>query len=103
MLSLLRAAQSVGDKHSKEERNLQQSLVEAGLNLTDAYEIYEENPIGEIDFETGGQEEIDEQLNCLQKAQDDPALMIGTAKELLEVIAKYVLKESGMPVDKKRF
>ena len=101
LLSLLRADQSVGDKHSKEEQNLRQALVEAGFNLTDAYEIYEESPISKINFETGGRAAIDEQLNRLQKAQDDPALMIGTAKELLEAIAKYVLKESGMPVDKK--
>lgn len=41
---------------------------------------------------------IEYQLARLRRADDDPGLMIGTAKEMLESTAKYVLEELGSPV-----
>lgn len=41
---------------------------------------------------------IEDQLARLQRAEDDPGLMLGTAKEMLESTAKYVLEELGFPV-----
>ncbi|WP_434581979.1 hypothetical protein [Carbonactinospora thermoautotrophica] len=45
---------------------------------------------------------IRQQLSRIQRAIiDDPALAIGSAKELIESTAKVVLKERGLPVDDK--
>lgn len=45
---------------------------------------------------------IQEQLERIQRAmQHDPALVVGTAKELIESTAKTVLSERGLPVDDK--
>ena len=40
----------------------------------------------------GGRPAIDDQLEKLRRATDDPALLLGTAKEMLESTAKYVLE-----------
>jgi hypothetical protein len=48
---------------------------------------------------TGGRPALEEQLHRLRNSVSDPALMIGTAKDLLEAIAKFVLEEHGMPAD----
>jgi len=50
-------------------------------------------PIGAIDLETGGREALDDQIRRLRQNTDDPALLLGTAKELLESVAKFVLQE----------
>ncbi len=39
-----------------------------------------------------GRPAIDDQLERLRRATDDPALLLGTAKEMLESTAKYVLE-----------
>jgi hypothetical protein len=45
---------------------------------------------------------IREQLGRIQRAiSDDPALAIGSAKELIESTAKVVLAERGLPVDER--
>jgi hypothetical protein len=45
---------------------------------------------------------IREQLDRIQRAiTDDPALAVGSAKELIESTAKVVLIERGLPVDEK--
>lgn len=41
---------------------------------------------------------IEDRLDRLQRADDDPGLMLGTAKEMLESTAKYVLEEPGSPI-----
>lgn len=48
---------------------------------------------GVIDVDTGGRSALDEQLARLQGSIDDPALAIGSAKDLLEAVAKFVLEE----------
>jgi len=40
---------------------------------------------------------LDEQLTRLRRASDDPGLLLGTAKEMLESTAKYVLEEFAVP------
>jgi hypothetical protein len=44
---------------------------------------------------------IQEQIARIQRSLDDPALLIGTAKELVESTAKAVLMERGQPVNNK--
>jgi hypothetical protein len=54
-------------------------------------------PIGIIDVATGGRAALDDQLTRLRRSTDDPALLLGTAKDLLETVAKYALEELGFP------
>jgi len=42
------------------------------------------SPLGTIDLVTGGRQALDEQLERLRRASDDPAQLLGTAKDLLE-------------------
>lgn len=69
---------------------LRRALAYQGWNLTPDGHM---TPIGAIDLETGGREALDDQIRRLRQNADDPALLLGTAKELLESIAKFVLKE----------
>lgn len=55
--------------------------------------------LGAIDLSTGGREALDEQLARLHAAAEDPGQMLGTAKDLLEAVAKFVLEELGCPQD----
>lgn len=44
-----------------------------------------------------GRPAIEDQLARLRRASEDPALMLGTAKEMLESTAKYVLEAFSVP------
>ena len=44
-----------------------------------------------------GRPAIEEQLDRLRRSSEDPALMLGTAKEMLESTAKYVLEAFSVP------
>ena len=44
-----------------------------------------------------GRPAIEDQLERLRRATDDPALLLGTAKEMLETTAKYVLEAFAVP------
>ena len=44
-----------------------------------------------------GRPAIEDQLERLRRATEDPALMLGTAKEMLESTAKYVLEAFSVP------
>ena len=55
---------------------------------------------GAIDLSTGGREALDENLDRLRRAADDPAQLLGSAKDLLEAVAKFVLEEYSVPVPK---
>ena len=55
--------------------------------------------IGQIDLETGGREALDEQIARLRRATDDPGQALGSAKDLLEAVAKFVLEELSWPQD----
>ncbi len=55
--------------------------------------------LGLIDLATGGREALDEQVERLRRSTDDPAQLLGTAKDLLEAVAKFVLEELGSAQD----
>lgn len=65
-----------------------------GFDLTDTGEL---RTAGTIDLSTGGRPALDEQLARLLRAEDDPALALGSAKDLLEAVAKFVLDELSWP------
>jgi Abortive infection C-terminus len=58
-------------------------------------------PIGTIDLSTGGRDTLDEQITRLRRGTDDPGALLGSAKDLLESTAKFVLEGVGMPADNK--
>lgn len=64
------------------------SLSEDGTLLT----------LGAIDLQTGNRSALDEQIDRLRRSTDDPAQRIGSAKDLLEAIARFVLEELSFPV-----
>lgn len=69
---------------------LRRALAHQGWRLTADGHM---TPIGAIDLKTGGREALDDQIRRLRQNTDDPALLLGTAKELLESVAKFVLQE----------
>ena len=77
---------------------LRRALARQGWNLAPAGHM---TPIGAIDLETGGREALDDQIRRLRQNTDDPALLLGTAKELLESVAKFVLQELQVPTPSK--
>jgi hypothetical protein len=76
-------------------RALRQALMRAGWFLTDDGVLTAQGP---INLATGGRKALDEQLERLRKATDDPAQLVGSAKDLLEAVPKFVLEELGLPV-----
>lgn len=100
MLGLLRLEGLIGSgtEPSQDEIRLKRALARQGWLLTGSGEL---QGLGSVDLETGGREALDEQLTRLRRATDDPALLIGTAKDLLESVAKFVLEEHGFPVSSK--
>lgn len=83
---------------SGDEERLRRALGRVGWYLNDDGLL---RPFGDIDVETGGRAALDEQVERLRRATGDPALLIGTAKDLLEAVCKFVLEELGMPVSDK--
>lgn len=75
-------------------QSLRQALLRTGWELTDGGTL---GPVGIIDVQTGGRQAIDDQLGRLHRATDDPALLLGTAKDLLEAVAQSVLEELEFP------
>ncbi|NEE01512.1 abortive infection family protein [Phytoactinopolyspora halotolerans] len=57
--------------------------------------------VGVINLETGGRSALDEQLARLQRNSEDPAALLGGAKDLLESISKFVLEERMMLPDRR--
>lgn len=77
---------------------LRRSLLKQGWILDDdGYAA----PAGRVDLETGGREALDEQLSRIQRNVDDPGALLGTAKDLLEAISKFILEERGMMPDRR--
>jgi hypothetical protein len=97
LLVALRLAGLVGQSGtnpSDDETRLRSALARENFSLTDQGELRTESG---IDMSTGGRVALDEQLARLQSAQGDPALMIGSTKELIEAVGKFVLEEFGQP------
>lgn len=73
--------------------SLKRALLQQGWLLDDAGYA---TVAGRVDLETGGREALGEQLARIQRNVDDPGALLGTAKELLEAISKFVLEERSM-------
>lgn len=84
------------DEHSF--KALRQAFHRSGWDLTDDGIL---SPIGTIDLSTGGRDALDEHISRLRRSTDDPGALLGSAKDLLESTAKFVLEEVGMPAGKK--
>lgn len=76
-------------------RVVQQAFARIGWTLSqDGTLAYQ----GVIDLNTGGREALEEQLDRLRRSTEDPGQLLGTAKDLLESVAKFVLEELSYPV-----
>lgn len=73
-------------------RTLRRALQHQGWELDDDSRLVQQ---GDIDLTTGGREALDEQMVRLRRNTEDPAALLGGAKDLLESIAKFVLEETG--------
>lgn len=76
---------------------LQAALRRAGWTLSDDGVL---SPGGQINLATGGRDALDEQITRLRRSTDDPGALLGSAKDLLESTAKFVLEElvdDGIP------
>ncbi|NJO21655.1 MAG: abortive infection family protein [Sphingomonadales bacterium] len=102
LLTELRLAQLLGTGASSENVDrLKRALGRSGWYLTNEGML---RAFAGVEVNTGGREALEEQLNRLRVSTQDPALQLGTAKELLESVAKFVLEEHGFPdVGKKDF
>ena len=82
-------------KRLERYRLAKQAFMRSGWELTESGEIF---PAGVISLvATEGRPAINEQLERLRRGLDDPALMLGIAKEMLESTAKYVCKAFSVP------
>lgn len=79
-------------------RTLQRALHQVGWQLNDDGYLH---VLGVADIDTGGRPALEETLERLGRAADDPALLLGTAKDLLESVAKFVLDELAIPYSSK--
>ncbi len=96
LLGSLRLAGLLGGGVGGEDVDrLRRALAGAGWYLSDDGFL---RAFAGVDVDTGGRKALDEQLDRLRRSTADPALLIGTAKELLESVAKFVLEELGYPV-----
>ena len=99
LLSTLRVAGLIGEEASGENVDrLKRALASSGWYLTEDGYL---QPFGNVDLDTGGRPALEEQVDRLRRSTSDPALLIGTAKELLESVSKFVLEELGIPVGNK--
>ena len=93
LLDALRLHGSFSDETEQDNvRHLRSAFSHLGWELTEEGRL---SRVGDIDLNTGGREALDEQLKRLRRNIDDPAALLGGAKELLEAVAKFVLEEGG--------
>ena len=91
---------TVDDPKAEHERKLKVSAVRSAFaridwELTEAGEL---RPAGvDAVLSVEGRPAIEDQLDRLRRSAEDPALMLGTAKEMLETTAKYVLEAFSVP------
>lgn len=102
LLSMLRVAGYFNSNHGSFDaaKNdvLKRALARQGWRLSAGGEV---SPIGSIDLTTGGRAALDEQLGRLRQNVEDAGALLGTAKDLLESVAKFILEELGVPVNPK--
>lgn len=75
-------------------KTLGAALRRSGWDLTAEGELI---TLGQINLSTGGRPALEEQIARIKNNTDDPGALIGTSKDLLESVAKFVLEEVGMP------
>lgn len=75
-------------------RTLQRALHRLGWQLDEDGYL---SPLGVADLTTGGRPALDETLERLRRASEDSALLLGTAKDMLESVVKFVLDELSVP------
>ncbi|WP_186324511.1 abortive infection family protein [Microbacterium paludicola] len=78
-------------------QNLRAALLHTGWNLSEDGRL---ERAGFVDLDTGGRQALDEQLERLRRNMDDPAALLGIAKELLEAVGKFILDDGGMTLPK---
>jgi hypothetical protein len=83
---------------ASEVRVLQGALRRACWQLSDEGLL---STLGGIDLTTGGRPALDEQIHRLRRSTDDAGALLGTAKDMVEATAKFVLEELGLKVSKK--
>lgn len=96
LLGLLRNAGLIGapkERWSEDEKRLRRALARSGWYLDDDGVLHAG---AGVEVDTGGREALDEQVRRLRSSTQDPGLLIGTAKEMLESVAKFVLEELGI-------
>lgn len=74
-------------------QTLRRALAAQAATLDDDGRLQRRNP---INLATGGRAALDEQLSRLRHNVEDPGVMLGGAKDLLESICKFVLEEQSM-------
>lgn len=96
LLAEMRAAQCFDPSASTYEASRLQAAQAAfrreGWQLSDEGQL---RPLGPLDLDLGGRAALDEQFRRLQGSIADPALALGSAKDLLEAVAKFVIEEMG--------
>ncbi|KJL33107.1 abortive infection family protein [Microbacterium oxydans] len=85
------------DAQDDNVQSLRAAFLHVGWSLSDDGRL---ERAGFVDLDTGGRQALDEQLERLRRNIDDPAALLGIAKELLEAVAKFILDDGGMPVPK---
>ena len=81
-------------KRLEKYQSAKQAFMRNGWELTESGKIF---PAGTSLVATEGRPAINKQLDRLRRGSDNPALMIGTAKEMLESTAKYVCETFSVP------
>lgn len=102
LLSALRVYGYFDPQHPNHDaeraRILTRALMRQGWSLTGDGEL---SQVGRIDLATGGRAALDEQLGRLRQNVEDAGALLGTAKDLLESVAKFILEELSVPVNPK--
>ena len=91
---------AIDDPQAESERKLKVSSARSAFaridwELTESGELRPAG-VGAVNA-VEGRPAIEDQLDRLRRSTEDPALMLGTAKEMLESTAKYVLEAFSVP------
>lgn len=99
LLSVYRVSGIFADSNLDMEKSaLRSGLRQRGWSLDEEGRL---EPLGEIHFEVGDRQALNDQLNRLRRSTEDAALLLGTAKELLESVGKFVLEEGNRLPDRR--
>lgn len=99
LLSLYRVNGIFADPHFDMEKSaLRSALRQQGWALSEEGRL---EALGEIHLEVGDRQALNDQLNRLRRNTEDAALLLGTAKELLESVGKFVLEEGNRLPDRR--